>query len=78
MMKNAAPTLISDLTIIKIFGKFTPLRTVQKFSPPYGNFRPYAYYIFRKFTPPTLISYPTLIRKTRVHNVWTTKFVQPS
>ena len=54
MMQNAAPTLTSDLTIIKIFGKFTPYEyvlTVQKFSPPYGNFRHYAYYIFGKFTP---------------------------
>ena len=55
MMKNAAPTLISDLTIIKIFLENSPpyeyVLTVQKFSPPYGNFRPYAYYIFRKFTP---------------------------
>ena len=51
--ENGAPTLISDPTIISIFGEFTPLRilTFQNFSPPYGNFRPYAYYIFGKFTP---------------------------
>ena len=54
MMENADPTLISDLMIINFFGKFTPYEyvlNVQKFSPPYGNFRPYAYCIFRKFTP---------------------------
>ena len=52
MMKNGAPNLISGYTIISIFGEFFPLRilTFQKFSPPYGNFRPYAYYIFGKFS----------------------------
>ena len=45
MMKNGAPTLISDPTIISIFGEFTPLRILT----------------FQKFSPPTVISDPTLI-----------------